>query len=135
MSLPAGVRVHGRRGLSGGKRGSWLGGYDLSLAAKCTFLRAPLPPPALAWLTLPTPKLLGPTQVEARLRQLEGKLLSSEAGTSKGKEQPGKYDKARQGATPAIVTQPKAYNPAADVVAAPPAAVVEKKVGRALFLT
>ncbi|PNH07983.1 putative nucleolar protein 5-2, partial [Tetrabaena socialis] len=64
-------------------------------------------------------------KVEARLRQLEGKLLGSEAGASRGKEQPAKYDKTRQGPTPAVATQPKAYNPAADVVAAP-AEKVEK---------
>ncbi|KAG2501148.1 hypothetical protein HYH03_000963 [Edaphochlamys debaryana] len=54
-------------------------------------------------------------KVEARLRQLEGKLLGSEAGAVKGKEQPAKYDKARQGAQPALATQPKAYNADADV--------------------
>lgn len=62
-------------------------------------------------------------QVEARLRQLEGKLLGTEAGNSKGKEQPAKYDKARQGATPALATAPKAYNADADAPA-------EKKVSR-----
>eukprot|EP00198_Chlamydomonas_reinhardtii_P001017 XP_001690352.1 nucleolar protein, component of C/D snoRNPs [Chlamydomonas reinhardtii] len=62
-------------------------------------------------------------KVEARLRQLEGKLLGTEAGNSKGKEQPAKYDKARQGATPALATAPKAYNADADAPA-------EKKVSR-----
>ncbi len=53
------------------------------------------------------------------MRQLEGKLLGSEAGTAKGKEQPAKYDKARQGANAALASQPKSYNPAADVTEAP----------------
>ncbi|EFJ52329.1 hypothetical protein VOLCADRAFT_102990 [Volvox carteri f. nagariensis] len=66
-------------------------------------------------------------KVEARLRQLEGKLLGSEAGTSKGKEQPAKYDKSRQGATPTMATQPKAYNPDSDVINGTPAEKKEKK--------
>ncbi|KXZ47074.1 hypothetical protein GPECTOR_38g311 [Gonium pectorale] len=66
-------------------------------------------------------------KVEARLRQLEGKLQGTEAGTAKGKEQPAKYDKARQGVTPALATQPKAYNADADVVDAAPAEKKEKK--------
>ncbi|GIL45727.1 hypothetical protein Vafri_2891 [Volvox africanus] len=66
-------------------------------------------------------------KVEARLRQLEGKLLGTEAGTAKGKEQPAKYDKSRQGAVPALVTQPKAYNPDADVAGVANGALTEKK--------
>ncbi len=64
-------------------------------------------------------------QVEARLRQLEGKMLGSEAGTAKGKEQPAKYDKTKQ-AGAAIASVPKAYNADADAPAA-----AEKKVGGA----
>lgn len=64
-------------------------------------------------------------QVEARLRQLEGKLLGSEAGTAKGKDQPAKYDKTKQ-AGAAIASVPKAYNADADAPAA-----AEKKVGGA----
>jgi nucleolar protein 58 len=67
-------------------------------------------------------------QVEARLRQLEGKVLGAEAGKSTGKEQPGKYDKARQGATPALATAPKAYNADADVAMTD--ASEKKKVSR-----
>lgn len=55
-------------------------------------------------------------KVEARLRQLEGRVLAVESGKPRGKEQPAKYDPQRQGANPALLTQPKAYNPAADVV-------------------
>ncbi|GIL71940.1 hypothetical protein Vretimale_609 [Volvox reticuliferus] len=66
-------------------------------------------------------------KVEARLRQLEGKLLGSEAGIAKGKEQPVKYDKSRQGPVPALVTQPKAYNPDADVANVADGALVGKK--------
>lgn len=57
-------------------------------------------------------------KVEARLRQLEGKVLGGEAGRSAGKEQPGKYDKSRQSATPALASAPKAYNADADVAMA-----------------
>ncbi|GLI64037.1 hypothetical protein VaNZ11_007194 [Volvox africanus] len=66
-------------------------------------------------------------KVEARLRQLEGKLLGTEAGAAKGKEQPAKYDKSRQGAVPALATQPKAYNPAADVADVANGTLAEKK--------
>jgi hypothetical protein len=52
-------------------------------------------------------------QVEARLRQLEGKTLATEGAKPKVKEQPAKYDKTKQnGSLPSV---PKAYNADADV--------------------
>ena len=63
-------------------------------------------------------------QVEARLRQLEGKLLATEGAKPKGKEQPGKYDKSKQGAAAGVATQARAYNADAD---APAPAVDGKK--------
>ncbi len=68
-------------------------------------------------------------QVEARLRQLEGKVLASEGARPRGKEQPQRYDKTKQAGTGALAGVHKAYNAAADAVpvaAAAPAA----KVGR-----
>ena len=54
--------------------------------------------------------------MEARLRQLEGKMLASGSGVARGKPGPPKYDPARQGAAgAALLTQPKAYNADADV--------------------
>ena len=56
-------------------------------------------------------------QVEARLRQLEGKLLGTESAKPRGQAEPQKYDKARQGPAAALLTETKAYNPDADVTA------------------
>ncbi|BDA41914.1 Nucleolar protein 58 [Coccomyxa sp. Obi] len=58
-------------------------------------------------------------KVEARLRQLEGKLLASDSAKPRaGKGDIPKYDAARQGnAGPALITAAKAYNPDADVTA------------------
>ena len=56
-----------------------------------------------------------PPQVEARMRQLEGKVLATEGAKPRGKEQPAKYDKTKQGAAPALASQAKAYNADADV--------------------
>ena len=56
-------------------------------------------------------------QVETRLRQLEGKFLSAESAMPRGKPDAQKYDPERQGASAAMLTATKAYNPAADVVA------------------
>ncbi|KAK9839891.1 hypothetical protein WJX74_003108 [Apatococcus lobatus] len=56
-------------------------------------------------------------KVEARLRQLEGKLLATESAKPRGKAEPQKYDKARQGPAAALLTETKAYNPDADVTA------------------
>lgn len=42
-------------------------------------------------------------------------MLGGESGRATGKEQPAKYDKSRQGATPALASAPKAYNADADV--------------------
>eukprot|EP00195_Chlamydomonas_chlamydogama_P017712 CAMPEP_0202889986 /NCGR_PEP_ID=MMETSP1392-20130828/514_1 /ASSEMBLY_ACC=CAM_ASM_000868 /TAXON_ID=225041 /ORGANISM="Chlamydomonas chlamydogama, Strain SAG 11-48b" /LENGTH=512 /DNA_ID=CAMNT_0049573453 /DNA_START=175 /DNA_END=1713 /DNA_ORIENTATION=+ len=62
-------------------------------------------------------------KVEARLRQLEGKVLAAEGAKPTGKEQPAKYDKSKQGG--ALATQARAYNAAADVAA--PVQEKEKK--------
>ena len=67
-------------------------------------------------------------QVEARLRQLEGKLLGSESAQPRGKAEPQKYDAARQGTAGALLTAPKAYNADTDVVMEP-AKAEKKKVG------
>ena len=62
-------------------------------------------------------------KVEARMRQLEGKVLATDGAKAKGgKVEAQKYDKSKQAG--AISTQPKAYNADADV-AVPDA---EKKV-------
>jgi nucleolar protein 58 len=54
-------------------------------------------------------------KVEARLRQLEGKMLGSESAQPKGKAEPQKYDPARQIGTGAMLATAKAYNPDADI--------------------
>ncbi|KAK9824178.1 hypothetical protein WJX72_008339 [[Myrmecia] bisecta] len=54
-------------------------------------------------------------KVEARLRQLEGKQLASDSAKPKGKPELQKYDAARQGASAALLTATKAYNPDADI--------------------
>ncbi|KAK9909240.1 hypothetical protein WJX75_009327 [Coccomyxa subellipsoidea] len=58
-------------------------------------------------------------KVEARLRQLEGKLMASDSAKPRaGKGDIPKYDAARQSeAGPALITAAKAYNPDADVTA------------------
>lgn len=68
----------------------------------------------------------GRAKVEARLRQLEGKLLGS-ASTGAKLRVPGKYDPSAQGASGAIVTSGKAYNPAADVANGDTAPAKKKK--------
>lgn len=57
-------------------------------------------------------------QVEARLRQLEGRTLAADAGKAKGKVQPVSYEAAKQAATgTGLAAGPaKAYNADADVV-------------------
>lgn len=61
---------------------------------------------------------MGGLQVEARLRQLEGKMLASDSGVARGKADIARYDPSRQGAAgAALLTAPKAYNPDADVTA------------------
>lgn len=56
-------------------------------------------------------------KVEARMRQLEGKMLATDGAKAKGgKVEAQKYDKSKQLAgAAAISTQPKAYNADADV--------------------
>lgn len=60
------------------------------------------------------------------MRQLEGRQLAAEGGKPRGKEQPAKYDKTKQGgANGALPAVPKAYNADADA----PKAEEKKKVG------
>lgn len=66
-------------------------------------------------------------QVEARLRQLEGKQLATDSAKPRGLPGAEKYDSARQGAAAALLSQPKAYNADADVTA--DAGKKKKKVG------
>lgn len=54
-------------------------------------------------------------QVEARLRQLEGKMLASGAAQLGQRQNPPVYNPQAQGASAAIATTSKAYNTAADV--------------------
>lgn len=63
--------------------------------------------------------LIHDLQVEARLRQLEGRSLASDAAKPKGKQQPGAYSPAAaQAGGGALLagSGAKAYNAAADVV-------------------
>lgn len=53
-------------------------------------------------------------QVEARLRQLEGKALATDGAGARGKEQASKYDKAKADGG-ALAAPTKAYNADADV--------------------
>jgi hypothetical protein len=57
-------------------------------------------------------------QVEARLRQLEGRSLATDAGKPRGKAQPVAYEAAKQaaGGTGLAPGAAKAYNADADVV-------------------
>ena len=54
-------------------------------------------------------------QVEARLRQLEGKALSSGAAQLGQKANQAVYNPQAQGVSAAIATTSKSYNPGADV--------------------
>ena len=54
-------------------------------------------------------------QVEARLRQLEGKALASGAAQLGQKANQAVYNPQAQGVSAAIATTSKSYNPAADV--------------------
>lgn len=71
-------------------------------------------------------------QVEARLRQLEGRSLASDAGNARGKAQPSPYSAAKQaaGGSGLAAAAAKAYNADADVVE--PVKVGIKKVYTAL---
>jgi hypothetical protein len=57
-------------------------------------------------------------QVEARLRQLEGRSLASDAGKARGKAQPAPYEAAKQaaGGSGLAPGAAKAYNADADVI-------------------
>eukprot|EP00877_Chromochloris_zofingiensis_P001898 jgi/Chrzof1/11709/Cz06g06120.t1 len=70
-------------------------------------------------------------KVEARLRQLEGRSLAADSAKPSGKPDAQKYDKARQGAAPTLLTQPKAYNADADVVMADGETKKKKKKDKA----
>lgn len=73
--------------------------------------------------------------MEARLRQLEGKLLAGESGRPRGKPDTPKYDASRQGgAGAALLSAPKAYNPDADVTASAGKEPKKKKKVRGPFL-
>ena len=54
-------------------------------------------------------------QVEARLRQIEGKVLASGSAAVGQPQNQKAYDPKAQGATAAQHTDSKAYNPAADI--------------------
>ena len=61
-------------------------------------------------------------QVEARLRQLEGRTVNKAASLAKAaaagaKGTPKAHDPARSGGVPKLLSAPKAYNADADVVA------------------
>lgn len=72
-------------------------------------------------------------QVEARLRQLEGRMLAGESAKPRGKPDIAKYEPERQGgAGAALLTAPAAYNPAADVTATA-GKEEKKKVGDSRF--
>lgn len=68
-------------------------------------------------------------QVEARLRQLEGKQLAGEAAKPRGLPGADKYEPARQGGAAALLAAPKAYNADADVAPADGEKKKKKKVG------
>ncbi|KAM2089573.1 hypothetical protein ACFX1T_033497 [Malus domestica] len=55
-------------------------------------------------------------QLEARLRNLEGRELGHHAGSAKGKPKIEVYDKDRKKGAAGLITAAKAYNPAADSV-------------------
>lgn len=55
-------------------------------------------------------------QVEARLRQLEGKALASGAAQLGQRANQAVYNPQAQGASASIATTSKSYNPSADVV-------------------
>lgn len=67
-------------------------------------------------------------QVEGRLRQMEGRLLAVDSSKPRGQASTPKYDPARQGASTALLTEPKGYNTAADVTL-DAAATQKPKVG------
>ncbi len=67
-------------------------------------------------------------QVEARLRQLEGRMQAGESARPRGKPEVSRYEPERQGGA-ALLTAPASYNPAADVTAT--AGKEEKKKARA----
>ena len=73
-------------------------------------------------------------QVEARLRQLEGRSVNKAASLAKAaaagaKGTPKAHDAARNGGVPKLLSAPKAYNADADV-AAPPSEKKKKKRDR-----
>ena len=80
----------------------------------CLFPAELAPAPPLSLLPL---RLSAPLQVEARLRQLEGKQLGSESAKPRGLPGAEKYDAAREtgGGGGATLGQAKAYNADADV--------------------
>ena len=82
-----------------------------------------------------TPCALRSLQVEARLRQLEGRTVNKAASLAKAaaagaKGTPKAHDPARSGGVPKLLSAPKAYNADADVVAPAGGATGEKKKKR-----
>ena len=67
-------------------------------------------------------------QVEARLRQLEGKVLATGSAALGQKANQAAYDPKINGVSAAIATTSKVYNPAADVPANGDAKVKKEKV-------
>jgi len=65
-------------------------------------------------------------QVEARLRQLEGKALGALSARKTGTD-PQKYDKFRSPETPGMVTTPRAYNVEGDVALETPKSTETKE--------
>ena len=81
-------------------------------------VRAHCSPTAGRWAAyVRSAKALWHVQVEARLRQLEGMTLASSSAALGLRASQQKYNPQAQGASAAISTDRKAYNPAADVVA------------------
>eukprot|EP00897_Mesotaenium_endlicherianum_P008455 jgi/Mesen1/7638/ME000004S07901 len=66
-------------------------------------------------------------KVEARLRQLEGKVVAKVGGAAKGKGKIEAYDGERKKDAPSLITSAKAYNPAADSTLGAQADGAEKK--------
>lgn len=66
----------------------------------------------------PPPLSIPNSQVEARLRQLEGRALAGDSATPRAdKGETPKYDAARQSGAKGLAATPKAYNADGDVVA------------------
>lgn len=68
-------------------------------------------------------------QIEARLRQMEGRDLGQASATTGGANGAiPKYDRSKQGAAPGLASTAAAYNPDADVSATAAGSEKKKKV-------